>query len=244
MAEDKMNPRVLIVGAKPELVSSLRHQLSDRACEVHVASDGFEGRLLIGGYAPSVVLLETRLPDESSYEFVRDIRQTSSLPIIMLADSGSEDRVVALEMGADDCISKPFSPTELWARIRAILRRTRNPDRAAQVQSRDRQTACFCGWRMELGSRRLMSPDGNYVHLTAAEFSLLTALVKCPLRIHTRKQLHTAAAGPASTAGDRAVDIHITRIRSKLEVDPRKPVLITTEHGVGYMFSQAVEWGR
>jgi two-component system OmpR family response regulator len=161
------------------------------------------------------------------------------MPIIMLTAMGDEmDRVVGLEMGADDYLSKPFSTRELLARIRAVLRRSALP--APGSASGTGRVFEFAGWRLDVTRRQLHSPAGALVDLRAAEFDLLLALVERPTQVLTRDQLLDLARGRAATAFDRSIDVHVSRLRHRIEVDPSEPQLIKTVRAGGYVFAAPV----
>lgn len=238
-----MAKHIVIVDDSPELGESLQLYLSRQGFDVSIAMSGSEGRSLIKERETDLILLDINLPDESGFDIARDIRQVSTVPIIMLTGRKDEvDRIVGLEIGADDYVAKPFSAGELAARIRAVLRRTevRPPD--SEPTDADSRIGSFCGWRIDLGRRRLYSPDEAEIRLTAGEFSLLMALVQYPLQVRTREQLLTALGEDATESFDRAIDTRITRLRNKLEPDPKTPTFIKTERGIGYVFSQKVVW--
>jgi len=238
-----VNQRILIVDDNLDLLESLQIYLSRQGFKVAVAVSGAEGRALICSRAADLVLLDVNLPDESGFDIARDIRKVSSVPIIMLTGRKDEvDRIVGLDLGADDYVAKPFSAGELAARIRAVLRRVEVSGEVPAEKSPDKRIASFGGWRMDLDRRRLFSPADEEVRLTAGEFDLLLALVRHPQRVRTREQLLAALGEDTSESFDRAVDTRVTRLRNKIEPDPKCPTLIRTERGVGYVFSQTVTW--
>lgn len=238
-----MGQRILIVDDSPELGESLQLYLSRQGFEVDVAHNGAEGRALIDKRKADLILLDVNLPDESGFDIARDIRRISAIPIIMLTGRKDEvDRIVGLDLGADDYVAKPFSAGELAARIRAVLRRAEAASAAPRENDREKRNAWFGGWQMDLGRRRLLSPDGREIRLTAGEFDLLLALVKYPLQVRSREQLLTSTGENAAEAFDRAIDTRITRLRNKIEPDPKNPIFIKTERGAGYVFCQKVNW--
>lgn len=238
-----MAQSILIVDDDPEFGGVLQLYLCRQGYNVALASNGAQGRALIGSGTADLVLLDVNLPDESGFDIARDIRKVSSVPIIMLTGRKDEvDRVVGLDLGADDYVAKPFSVAELMARIRAVLRRVEVSGEVPAEKSPDRRIARFGGWRMDLGRRRLFSPADEEVRLTAGEFDLLLALLRHPQRVRTREQLLAALGEDTSESFDRAVDTRVTRLRNKIEPDPKCPTLIRTERGVGYVFSQTVTW--
>lgn len=238
-----MAKHILIVDDSPELGESLQIYLARQGFDVSIAMSGAEGRQCFQERETALILLDINLPDESGFDIARDIRQVSSVPIIMLTGRKDEvDRIVGLEIGADDYVAKPFSAGELAARIRAVLRRTESRGRDAAPGDGDSRIGTFCGWRIDLGRRRLYSPEDDEIRLTAGEFNLLMALVQYPLQVRTREQLLTALGEDAAESFDRAIDTRITRLRNKIEPDPKTPTFIRTERGIGYIFSQKVVW--
>lgn len=238
-----MGQRILIVDDSPELGESLQIFLSRQGFDVAVALNGAEARALLDRRDADLILLDVNLPDESGFDIARDVRRVSSVPIIMLTGRKDEvDRIVGLDLGADDYVAKPFSAGELAARIRAVLRRAETVAGGAKQDSPEKKVACFDGWRMDLARRRLLAPDGREIRLTAGEFELLLTLVKHPLQVRTREQLLAATGEDTAEAFDRAIDTRITRLRNKIEPDPKNPTFIRTERGVGYVFSHKVEW--
>ena len=158
----------------------------------------------------------------------------------MLTAMGEEtDRIVGLEMGADDYLAKPFNPRELLARIRAILRRV-NTAASTAPNAHAAKRLSFAGWQLDLGRRRLEAPDGVIVDLTTGEYELLMAFAERPQRVLTRNQLLDLARGRDAAPFDRSIDVQVSRIRRKIEADPRPPLMIITVRGDGYMFTPAV----
>lgn len=188
-----------------------------------------------------LVVLDLRLPDRDGLAVAASIRATSSVPIIMLtARGGDVDRIVGLEVGADDYVVKPFNPRELLARIKAVLRRIGREIPAAPAPTRIRRGWSFAGHLLDLDRRRLIAPDGFPVSLTIAEFDLLAALVGAAGRVLSRDQLLDLTHRAGGEVYDRTVDVLILRLRRKIEADPTNPCLIRTERGHGYVFDAAV----
>jgi DNA-binding response OmpR family regulator len=188
-----------------------------------------------------VVLLDLRLHGEDGLEIARALREQSDVAIIMLSGRSDEaDRVMGLEMGADDYLTKPFSPRELLARIRAVLRRARNHETVAGALQRLRGYR-FAGWELNVRVRRLTSPEGTPVRLTNHEFNLLAAFLAAPQRLLSRSQLLGLTRLHDAEVYDRSVDVQVSRLRRKIQPDTRRPALILTERGAGYVFTAEVE---
>lgn len=186
-----------------------------------------------------LVLLDLMLPGEDGLSICRRLRASHNIPIIMLTAMGEEmDRVIGLEIGADDYIAKPFSTRELLARVRAVIRRGASPARALESE---RSRLTFSGWTLDPMTRQLHNPDGVKVTLTGAEFELLTVFCERPRRVLNRDQLLDLTQGRAAGPFDRSIDTLVSRIRQKIETDPKDPVFIQTVRLGGYMFTQEVK---
>ena len=185
-----------------------------------------------------LLVLDLMLPGEDGLSLIRKLRATSAIPVIMLTAMGEDaDRIVGLEMGADDYLPKPFNPRELLARIKAVLRRI-NPLRPPGAAVGD--VARFDGWILELGPRRLLSPTGDEIELSTGEYELLHAFITHPRRVLSRDQLLDLARGRSAVPFDRSIDIQVMRLRRKIEADPKEPRLIKTVRGGGYIFAAEV----
>ncbi len=188
-----------------------------------------------------LVLLDLRLKGQDGMQIARQLRATSKLPIIILTGRQEEaDRVMGLELGADDYLTKPFSPRELLARIRALLRRTRMHENLAHSLAHVRAYR-FEGWELSLRLRRLISPAGAVVPLRNGEFNLLLAFASAPQRVLTREELLDLSRLHNAEVYDRSIDVQVGRLRRKIERDPKAPALIVTERNAGYVFKPAVE---
>jgi len=231
---------VLVVDDDPALRAMVANYLVDQNVRVSTASNGREMARVLTAGGVDLAILDLRLGNENGLEIVRALRAESDLPIIVLTGQHLDeiDGVVGLELGADDHLTKPFSPRELLARIRAVLRRSqvRQPEQDAK-----RTRYRFAGWVLSLRNRRLTSPSGEIVPLTKGEFALLTALLQSPQRVLSREHLLGASRVHDNEVFDRSIDIQILRLRRKIEVDAAAPELIKTERGVGYIFSAPVE---
>jgi two-component system OmpR family response regulator len=190
---------------------------------------------------PSLIILDLRLGDDNGLDLLREIRSHSNVPVIIMTGHcvDESDRVVCLELGADDFIIKPFSLRELLARVRAILRR-QEMGRAARVREPERGGYRFDGWQLERRSRRLVDPQGAPVSLSKGEYALLLAFLEAPQRSLTREHL-LQATRIHEDIFDRSIDVRVLRLRRKLERDPRAPRAIQTERGIGYLFTLPVE---
>jgi len=187
------------------------------------------------------VILDVRLGAEDGMQIARKLREESAIPILMLTSRIEEaDRVMGLELGADDYLTKPFSPRELLARIRALLRRARAQASVADAIASVRAYR-FGGWELNIGLRKLKSPQGENVDLTNGEFRILTAFLASPQRVLSRDQLLDLSRVHSAEVYDRSIDIQILRLRRKIEPDPAHPKFIVTERGAGYVFSSTVE---
>jgi two-component system OmpR family response regulator len=233
-------PHILFVEDDPEIRALVAGFLGSSGFRVSVARDGREMDRVLHVGRIDLAILDIMLPGEDGLSLCRRLRADSDIPVIMLTARGSEiERVVGLEMGADDYLAKPFGTHELLARIRAVLRRTRTL--ASTPNAGRASTLTFAGWILNLASRRLQSADGTRVPLTGAEFELLVAFCEHPNRILTRDQLLDLTRGRAPTALDRSVDIQVSRLRRKIEDNPRDPALIQTVRAGGYIFTAEVE---
>jgi two-component system OmpR family response regulator len=230
---------ILVVDDDREIGALLSKFLARHDYRVTVATNGKAMFEALTGATVDLVILDLMLPGEDGLSHCRRLRQESAVPVIMLTAMHSDvDRIVGLEIGADDYLTKPFNSRELLARIRAVLRRTGAQPRGAQA--REGAVLSFAGWRLDVSARQLTSPDQLLVHLTAGEFDLLVALADRAPRVLTRDQLLDIARGRSASAFDRSVDVQISRLRRKIETDAKDPTLIRTVRGGGYMLSAPV----
>lgn len=229
---------VLVVDDDKEIRGLLGGYLERNGFRVTLANDGREMRLALATTRPDLVVLDIMLPGEDGLALCRDLRARSNLPVIMLTARVDEvDRILGLEMGADDYLSKPFSPRELLARIKNVLRRTR----ALPPARADHRRLRFADWVLDLAARQLTAPDGVVVPLSGAEFRLLTVFVEHPNRVLGREQLMDLALGRESSAFDRAIDVQVSRLRARLRDEGREPRIIKTVRNEGYVLAAAVE---
>lgn len=227
-------PHILVVDDDQDITTLLSDYLERFGFTVHVAGDGNGMREHIARQAMDMVVLDVMLPGSDGLTLAREVRQHSRVPIIMLtARTGTHDRVVGLELGADDYMGKPFEPRELVARINTVLRRIPAGRTALPP---DEGVVRFDGWELRRDERRLTSPDGLVVPLSNAEYRLLTTFLSMPRRIFTRDQLMERARGRAMENFERSIDLLVSRLRQKLSDDPRAPSMIRTVRGAGYVF--------
>ncbi len=232
--------RILVVDDDPEIRRLLADYLEKNGFEAVVARNGREMGQALERHAIDLVVLDLNLPDSDGLTLCRDLRVRSSMPVLMLTARGEEaDRIVGIEMGADDYLVKPFSPRELLARIKTILRRTRAlpPNMKAEAQ----RCLAFAGWRLDTATRTLTAADGVVVPLSGGEYRLLRVLLEHPNRVLNRDQLMELIHGREAEPFDRAIDVQISRLRQRLRDDSREPQLIKTVRGEGYVLAAAVE---
>jgi two-component system alkaline phosphatase synthesis response regulator PhoP len=227
-----MTKTVLVVEDEAELVRVLRDYLEGAGFRVQSAGDGAAALSLFHHQPPDIVLLDLNLPGMDGLDVAREIRRTSQVPILMLTARVEEtDRLIGLELGADDYIPKPFSPREVVARVRAVLRRTqREPETPGIIRTADIEIDV---------ARHGVSIAGRPIELTPTEFGLLSAFALQPGRVFTRMQLLEAVQGQAYEGYERTIDAHVKNLRAKIEPDPRKPRYIETVYGVGYRFRES-----
>jgi DNA-binding response OmpR family regulator len=231
---DHAESTILIVDDDPGLRELLRDYLGANGFSVQEAGDGAEMKRLLAVSRPDLIILDLMLPGEDGLTLARWLRTHGELPVIMLSARGDEiDRVVGLEVGADDYLPKPFSPRELLARIRAVLRRRGG---SGETGGGSGEVHGFGPFRLDLGAHRL-TRDGMEVAVTSAEFSLLRVFVEHPNRVLSRDTLMDLLKGYDRAPFDRSIDVRITRLRRKIEDDPATPVYVRTVRGEGYLFS-------
>jgi DNA-binding response OmpR family regulator len=234
-------PHILVVDDDPAVREMVAEYLVDNELRVSTAASGGEMFALFEREAIDLVLLDLRLPGEDGMQLARSLRERATVPIVLLTGRNEEaDRVMGLELGADDYVTKPFSPRELLARVRAVLRRYQVQ---ATLPERDnaRRGFRFAGWELNLRTRRLVAPDGRLVPLSNGEFSLLAALCRAPQRVLTREQLLSMSRLHEAEVYDRTIDVQVRRLRVKIEEDSALPALILTERGAGYRLACEVE---
>jgi two-component system, OmpR family, response regulator len=235
----KTMPHLLIVDDDKETCVLLSKFLTRHGYRVSVAPEGKTMMRVLETSRINLIVLDLMLPGDNGLILCRSLRASSTVPIIMLTAMGeSTDRIIGLEMGADDYLPKAANPRELLARIRAVLRRAGASE--AHLRADRRRVLEFGGWRLDVTQRQLISPAEVLVPLRASEFDLLLALAERPQRVLTRDQLLDLSRGRAANSFDRSIDILISRLRHKIEVDPKEPAMIRTVRNGGYIFSAAV----
>ena len=223
---------ILVIEDEPGIARLVEDYLKAAGFTVVRASTAAEAIAQARASAPALVVLDLGLPDRDGFDVTRELRRFSEVPIVMLTARGDEsDRIVGLELGADDYVVKPFSPKELVARVRAVLRRVENRPAAGDTLSAFDIVVDLPRRRVTVGERQ--------VALTATEFSLLETLVREPGRVFTRGQLLDAVRGVSFESYERAIDAHVKNLRRKIELQPGSPRYIQTVHGVGYRFADA-----
>ncbi len=230
---------VLVVDDDGEILSLVAKFLRASGFRVHTARSGAEMNEALKHAPIDLIVLDLMLPGRNGLDLCRDLRRTSSIPVIMLTAKGEEtDRIIGLEVGADDYLPKPFNPRELLARINAVLRRMRSPDQPPF--ERGGRAMQFAGWRLDTLKRELTDPRGVVVDLSTGEYDLLLAFLEAPQRVLTREFLLDAARNRSIDAFDRSIDVQVSRLRRKLDgVED----LIKTVRGAGYLFAADVVRG-
>jgi DNA-binding response OmpR family regulator len=227
-----MAKKILIVEDEAKLMRTVRLYLEQAGYSVVWAEDGQQGLAAFRHEKPALVLLDLNLPGElDGLDVCRALRRDSNVPIIMLtARSEETDRLIGLELGADDYITKPFSPREVVARVRAVLRRSEQPETSSDIIT-------VSDIQIDV-NRHTVIVSGQSVELTTSEFDLLVALARYPGRVFSRAQLLEQTQGATYEGYERTIDQHIKNLRHKIEPDPRQPHYVLTVHGVGYKFSE------
>ena len=234
----KLEPRVLVVDDDAEIVALLIRYLSGHGFRVSGAGNGAELRAHLEGVGTDVILLDLGLPDEDGLGLLRYLQTAWNGPVIVVSGRGEPvERIVGLEMGADDFISKPFDLRELLARVRSVLRRA---SKSGPAQAAPSTVLEFSGFRLDLAGRQLTAPEGHDIALTTGDFQLLCALASKPRQVLTRDELMDALYKREAGPFDRAVDVGIGRLRRKIEQNPEIPSLIKSVRGVGYLFAADV----
>lgn len=229
----------LLVEDDAEIGALISRYLKANQIDVVAVKDGAAMDAALAERKFDLLILDINLPGEDGLSICRRLRAEGGLPIIIVTAQGEDvDKIVGLEMGADDYVAKPFNPRELLARIRSVLRRVGAAE--TPCSGLRRQVYRFNGWSLDLSARELMSPQGTKIATTGAEFDLLHALCEHPNRVLTRDQLINLTHGPMAGPFERSIDTLISRLRQKIELDPKSPKFIQTVRSEGYMFSTQV----
>lgn len=233
-----MNEKILFVDDDPELTELLRDYLGKNSFVVETASDGKVMQTVLSTFKPDLLILDLMLPGEDGLTLCRKLRADSRLPILMLTARGDDmDRIIGLEMGADDYLPKPFNPRELLARIRSILRRAES----GAAREPAMHALRFAGWTLDLAARNLIDANDVVIALSNGEFRILQLLAETPNCVFSRDQLADALAGRDAGPFDRTIDVMISRLRRRLGDDARDPQLIKTLRSEGYLLAAKVE---
>ena len=237
-----LQPHILVVDDDPAMRELIAEYLAESELRVTTAAGSAEMRQALTEHAIDLVMLDLRLGTEDGMHLARKLREESAVPIIIVTGKQeSVDRIMGLELGADDYVTKPFDLRELLARIRAVLRRYQTTTELFPARDEKRRAYRFAGWELNLRTRRLVGPERKRVPLTNGEFSLLQAFCAAPQRVLTRDQLLDLSRLNSAEVYDRSIDVQILRLRRKIEPDPSEPQYIKTERGAGYIFNTTVE---
>jgi two-component system OmpR family response regulator len=237
-----ISPHILIVDDDPLIRDALQEYFSSNELQVNVASSGKEMTEILVDHSIDLVVLDLRLASEDGMVLAQKLREESAIPIIILTGVREDaDRIMGLELGADDYLTKPFSPRELLARVRTVLRRTK-AESLTETRRRGVRAYRFASFELNIRTRRLVETQpAHRLDLSNSEFNLLAALVAAPQRVLTRDELLAASRAYDNEVYDRCIDVQVFRLRRKIEIDPSQPQFILTVHGVGYLFDSPVE---
>ena len=240
--DSSARPHVLVVDDDAAIRQLAAHYFAENELRVTAVATGAEMKGVLAESAIDLVVLDLRLAGEDGMQLAKRLREESSVPIIMVTGKQDEaDRVMGLELGADDYVTKPFSPRELLARVRALLRRSRAMSETMPMRDEKLRAYRFGGWELNLRTRRLTAPSGQRVELSNGEFNLLQAFCAAPMRVLSREQLLELSRLHRAEVYDRSIDVQILRLRRKIETNPAEPQYIVTERGAGYRFEAPVE---
>lgn len=233
-------PLILVVDDDPGIRELLQEYLQQNGYRVVTAAEGREMQRQLKQHRIDLIVLDLMLPGSDGLELCRNLRVTSRTPVIMLTARGDEmDRILGLEMGADDYLPKPFNPRELLARIRVVLRRTNSLP--PEDQPPEQALILFAGWQLDPLERQLRSADGAITPLSSAEYRLLGVFLDHPNRVLNRDQLLDLTQGREAEPFDRSIDVLVSRLRRRLADDPKSPAIIKTVRGEGYILSARIE---
>ena len=242
MAITPLTPHVLAIDDDAAMRQLIADYLRENDLRVTTVATGADMENILAEHAIDVVVLDLRLGGEDGMQLARKLRESSDIPIIILSGRQDEaDRVMGLELGADDYITKPFSPRELLARVRAVLRRYKTAREVLPARNEKKRAYRFAGWELNLRTRRLTGPESKRVELTNGEFSLLEAFCAAPQRVLSREQLLDLSRLHNTEVYDRSIVVQILRLRRKIEANPSAPEYIKTERGMGYLFDTPVD---
>ena len=233
---------ILIVDDDPKITKLMERFLSVYGLAISLAGSGEEMFSILKDQSFDLIILDVMLPGDDGFELCRKLRKEMNIPIIMLtAMSEDAERILGLELGADDYLTKPFNPNELLARIKAVLRRS-TPEEESGISKKLKLTKLvFLDWTLDKLTRRLISPEGLDITLTDGEYRLMEAFAERPNQVLSRDSLLEITQNRQSGPFDRSIDVRISRLRQKLECDPKQPAMIQTVRGGGYIFSTKVE---
>jgi len=238
-----MKKRIYLIEDELDICHVVSDQLETYGYDVTTFQTGREGRAAIRREAPDLLIVDLVLPDMNGLDLVRELWTDVRFGLIVLTGrTAVSDRVLGLELGADDYVMKPFEPRELVARVGATLRR--HDQLLAAARNAEQSRATFGPWTFDVGNLTLTRDDGHIESLTAAEAALLLMFVRSPNRVLSREQLQTDGDDADDFPYERSIDVRISRLRKKIEVDPRKPQLIKTVYGAGYVLAKEVTWTR
>ncbi len=238
-------PLIAVVEDDAEIRDLLTAYLAKEGYDVRACRDGLSLDALLADVRPDLIILDVMMPGEDGLSICRRLSAEKVAPIIILSARGDDlDRIIGLEIGADDYLAKPFNPRELAARIKAVMRRGAMEQEAPLVAQSPREVLAFETWRLDVDGRVLTDAAGAVVDLSSGEFALLAAFARRPRRVLSREQLLDLTRGPDAALVDRAIDVQLSRLRRKLGDDPRDPALIKTIRGDGYMFAADVRRER
>ncbi|HEY1460388.1 MAG TPA: response regulator [Casimicrobiaceae bacterium] len=234
-------PHVLVIDDDAAIRELIANYLGENDLRVTTVATGADMTKVLAEHAVDLVVLDLRLGGEDGMQLAKKLRESSEIPIIIVSGRQDEaDRVMGLELGADDYLTKPFGPRELLARVRAVLRRYQTAREILPARNEKRRAYRFAQWELNLRTRRLTGADGKRVDLTNGEFSLLEAFCAAPQRVLSREQLLDLSRLHNAEVYDRSIDVQILRLRRKIEADPSQPQYIKTERGTGYIFDAPV----
>ena len=232
---------ILVVDDHHEIRDLLSKYLSRNGFRVSEADGGTQMRQVLKTAAIDLIVLDVMMPGEDGLTLCRHVRENEDIPVILLTALGEEtDRIVGLEIGADDYVTKPFNPRELLARVKSVLRRSQSVPRE-QTKTDVSEKLCFEGWSLHVAQRELESPEGVTVPLSAADYRLLMTFLQRPTMVLSRDQLLDLTSGRTAQLFDRSIDNQVSRLRKKVEENPKSPKLIKTVRGGGYVFTAKVE---